>query len=84
MQINKPKWIYVLKIALFFSFIQANLLQLIRVIFGDLTFEYEATLLMITAWILGAIAVTIVLFPIGIFFGLYFWKKGKKGQSLSL
>ncbi|WP_066297734.1 hypothetical protein [Bacillus sp. FJAT-29937] len=84
MQTNKTKWIYVLKTALLFSFIQANLIQLIRVILADLTFEYETTLLIIGAWILGAIALTIFLFPIGIFFGLYLWKNSKKGRLLGV
>lgn len=75
---NREKWKYILKIALLFSFVQANIFQIIKVIFGEFTTNFETPVQLVFGWALGNIAVTIFIYPIGIFWGLYLWKNSKK------
>lgn len=41
---NQAKWQYVLKTALLFSFIQANLIQFIKLLLCDVTIDFETKL----------------------------------------
>ncbi|ESU31713.1 hypothetical protein G3A_15150 [Bacillus sp. 17376] len=69
------KWKYVLKTAMLWAFGISTFIYLFQWVTGKVSEQFQSTFLFLMSILLGIVAGAIVLFPIGIIVGLFFWKK---------